>query len=261
MDIYNKVIIVTGASSGIGRATAIELSKHSNKLILVARREKLLMEVKSDVEQNGSECIALPGDALDEKFCEGVVEKAVELYGRIDIAVLNIGIGPPSNALTASAQKIKHCMRVNFDTFINFYVPIMKQMKTQSEECMISHVNSLASFFGIPMQGDYTAAKGAVRLFLQTARMELKHFGIKHIRLQTVHPGFVGTDAVKDDGIPAPNEISEEKAAEYIVNGIIKNKKENMFPFGTALPVRLARRFFPESIITKAVLSETPSEY
>jgi len=122
-------------------------------------------------------------------------------------------------------------------------------------------MNSLASFFGIPMQGDYTAAKGAVRLFLQTARMELKHFGIKHIHLQTIHPGFVDTEAVRNDGIPAPNEITEEKAAEYVIKGIQKNKKENMFPFGTSIGVRLARRFLPEWLITKVVLSETPKEY
>lgn len=261
MNIHEKVILVTGASSGIGKATAIALSKHSNKIVIVARRENLLQKVKIEVKNNGSECSCFAGDALDQSFCQEVVKKTVDLYGRVDIAVLNIGIGPPSNTLTASAKKIKYCMDVNFDTFINFYVPIMQQMKTQSKECMIAHVNSLASFFGIPMQGDYTAAKGGVRLFLQTARMELKHFGIKHIRLQTIHPGFVDTDAVRDDGIPAPNEISKEKAANYILNGIKKNKKENMFPFGTAIGVRFARRFLPEKLITEVVLSETPSEY
>lgn len=261
MDINNKVIIITGASSGIGRATAVNLSKHQNKIIIVARRENLLQDVVKEIEDNGSSCEYYAGDALDEDFCEKVVGEVVEKYGIIDLAVLNIGIGPPSNTLKSSAKTIKWCMHVNFDTFINFYVPIMRQMLNQNSECMISHMNSLASFFGIPMQGDYTASKGGVRLFLQTARMELKHFGVKHIRLQTIHPGFVDTDAVRDDGIPAPNEISEEKAAEYVVQGIVKNKKENMFPFGTTIGVRLARRFLPEWLITKVVLSETPKEY
>lgn len=152
-------------------------------------------------------------------------------------------------------------MTANFDTFINFYVPIMKQMKEQTTECMITHMNSLASFFGIPMQGDYTAAKGAVRLFLQTAGMELKHFGINHIRIQTIHPGFVDTEAVKDDGIPAPNEISEERAANCILEGIKKNKRENMFPASTSIGVLIARRFLPEWLITRVLLSELPSEY
>lgn len=261
MNIQNKVILVSGASSGIGRATAIALSNHNNKIIITARREQMLKDVSNIITQNGSSCLYYAGDALDESFCKTVVDDVVKKYGVIDIAILNIGIGPPSNTLTAPAATIKKCMKVNFETFINFYAPIMKQMLTQKTECMISHMNSLASFFGIPMQGDYTASKGAVRLFLQTARMELKHFGHTHINLQTIHPGFVDTDAVRDDGIPAPNEISEEQAAQYIINGIIKNKKENMFPFGTTIGVRLARRFLPEWLITKVVLSETPKNY
>lgn len=261
MDIDNKVIIVTGASSGIGRATALALASHHNHIIITARRENLLADVSAKIKALGSSCEFYAGDALDEIFCEDVVKKTVEMYGRVDIAVMSIGIGPPSNALTASAQKIKYCMAANFDSFINFYVPIMRLMKTQKSECMICHINSLASFFGVPMQGDYTAAKGGVRLFLDTARMELKHFGYKHIRLQTIHPGFVDTDAVRNDGIPAPNEISEEKAAEFILKGIIKNKKRNMFPFATALLVKLSIRILPEWLITKVELSETPKDY
>lgn len=261
MDIKEKVIIITGASSGIGRATALALSELNNKITIVARRENLLEEVAKEIESKGSTCDYYAGDALDEAFCEDVVQKVIHKYGVIDLAILNIGIGPPSNTLKATAKTIKWCMDVNFDTFIHFYVPIMRQMLTQKTECMIAHMNSLASFFGIPMQGDYTASKGAVRLFMQTARMELKHFGHKHIHLQTIHPGFVDTDAVRDDGIPAPNEISEEQAAQFVLKGIKKNRRENMFPFGTTIGVRLARRFLPEWLITKVVLGETPKDY
>ncbi|WP_105615343.1 SDR family NAD(P)-dependent oxidoreductase [Vallitalea okinawensis] len=261
MNIRNKVIIITGASSGIGRATALALSKYKNTIIIVARRKDKLEDVAEIIRDNGSICHYFTGDALDENFCNEVVDEVIKMYGVIDLAILNIGIGPPSNTLQASAIKIKHCMQINFDTFIHFYVPIMHQMKKQRTECMIAHMNSLASFFGIPMQGDYTAAKGAVRLFMQTARMELKHFGFKNIHIQTIHPGFVDTEAVRDDGMPAPYEISKEKAAGYIIEGIKKNKKENMFPFKTTLGIRLARRWLPEWLITCVVLSQTPSDY
>lgn len=261
MEIGNKVILVTGSSSGIGRATALALSKHNNRIALVARREDKLNEVQALIEDNGSECIYYVGDAQDEEFCKGVVEDIINKYEGIDIGLLNIGIGPPSNAITAPAEKIKKCMRTNFESFINFYVPLMAYMKEQDKRCMIAHTNSLASFFGIPMQGDYTASKGAVRLFMQTARMELKHFGIDNIVLQTIHPGFVDTDAVRDDGIPAPKEISEDEAANYILKGIQKEYKENMFPFATTISTRLARRFLPEWLITKVLLSQTPKDY
>lgn len=261
MEIKNKVILITGASSGIGRATALLLSKYNVKLILVARREALLKEAAEKITENGSECIYFAGDAADKAFAEAVVAETVKSYGKIDIAQLGIGIGPPSNTLTADADKILKCMDFNYRTFINFWVPIIRQMKTQTEECLISNVNSLASYFGIPMQGDYVAAKGAIRLFMETARMELKHFGIRHIRLQTIHPGFVDTLACKDDGIPENNLISEERAAEYIVKGYLKNKKENMFPPATSLATRFGRRLAPKWLITSIVLSETPKNY
>ena len=261
INIDNQVILITGASSGIGHATALELSKHHNKLILVARRENLLAETAEQIHKNGSECIFFAGDACNKEFAEMAVAETVKKFGKIDIAQLGVGIGPPSNTLTADADKIMKCMDFCYRTFITFWVPLIRQMKKQKGECMISNVNSLASFFGIPMQGDYVAAKGAVRLFIETARMEMQHFNVKHIRLQTIHPGFVDTLACKDDGIPENNLISEEQAAEYIINGYIKNKKENLFPAATALPVRLARRILPMWLVTKAQLSQCPKDW
>lgn len=260
MKIDNQVILITGASSGIGHATAVELSKHHNKIAIIARREELLKETADVIRANGSECIYFAGDACDKAFAENAVLKTVEKFGKIDIAQLGIGIGPPSNTLTADVDKIMKCMDFNYRTFINFWVPIIRQMKTQKEECMIAHVNSLASFFGVPMQGDYTAAKGAARLFIETARMELIHFGIKHIRLQTIHPGFVDTLACRGDGIPAPNEITEERAALYIVNGFKKNMRTNMFPKATAFATKFGK-IAPVWLTTKVELAETPKEY
>ncbi|TGK81118.1 SDR family NAD(P)-dependent oxidoreductase [Leptospira montravelensis] len=260
MDYKNKVILITGASSGIGRATALALAKFQNKIILTARRENLLQEVSKEITKLGSECMTFVGDGRDETHAEFVVEEIVKKYGKIDIALLNIGIGPPSNTLTSSAKTILDCMNINYSSLIYFYVPLMKQMKKQKDVSMISHMNSLATYFGIPMQGDYTASKGAARLFLETARMELEHFGFKHIRIQTIHPGFVDTEAVKNDGIPAPNQISENEAANLVLKGIRKEWKENRFPYGTALATRIGR-IVPLWLRTKILLSETPKNF
>jgi len=260
MDCSGKVILITGASSGIGRATAIALSHYGNSIIITARREELLASASEEIKKNGSECLYFAGDALDPSHADRVVAEIVKKYGHLDIAIMNIGIGPPSNTLTASREKILHCMRSDYDTMINFYYPIMQQMKTQATRCMIVHMNSQASFFGVPMQGDYTAAKSAARIFLETARMELKHFGINHIAIQTVHPGFVATAAVAGDGIPTPAQISEEEAARYVLRGLRKEMRENLFPFG----MRCATRFgqvAPYWLLTKILLSETPKKY
>ncbi len=260
MNIDRQTILITGASSGIGRAVAVALSKFSNNIIITARREDLLRSAAKEIEANGSECLIFAGDATNEEFCADVVAESIKKYDNIDIAILNVGIGPPSNTLTASAHTIKHCMRTNYDTLINFYCPLIIQMKQQSSKCMIAHMNSQASYFGIPMQGDYTASKGAARLFLETARMELKHFGYKHIKIQTIHPGFVDTEACKDDGVPEPNLISEDDAANFILKGLKKEMRENLFPSSMKFAVRLGQ-YVPHRILTKILLNETPAEY
>lgn len=260
MNLENKVILITGASSGIGHATAVALSKFNNKLIITARRAELLEQVAEEVRGNGSTCDTFVGDATDEAHAEEVVSAIVERYGCIDLAILNVGIGPPSNTLTATAETIKFCMRTNYDSMINFYCPLMRQMKQQDTHCMIAHMNSQASYFGIPMQGDYTATKGAARLFLETARMELKHFGIKHIAIQTIHPGFVDTEACKDDGIPEMSIISEEKSADYVLKGLKSEVRENIFPASTGWGTRLGR-FIPNGMLTRILLGGTPKDY
>ncbi len=260
MEYSNKTILITGASSGIGAATALELAKYNNRMIITARREDLLKEIADKIVNLGSECLYLVGDATSEAHANKVIVEIIQKYGTIDIAILNIGHGPPSNLLTTSAKAIKFIMEANYHTFVNFYVPILQQMKKQKGKCMIAHMNSQATWFGIPMQGDYTAAKAAARIFVDTARMELQHFGIKHILLQTIHPGFVATKASKSDGIPVPNEISEEETAKYVLKGIKKGMNQNIFPLGTALAAKLGR-ILPRKLLTKILLSQTPPDY
>lgn len=259
MDYHNKVILITGASSGIGRAVALRLAPYNNQLILTARRKQLLKAVAADVISNGSEALCMPGDATDGRHAEAVVQQAISKYGKIDIAILNVGAGPASNSLTASAASITQCMRTNYDTMVNFYVPLMKQMRQQTTPCMIAHVNSLATYFGIPMQGDYTAAKAAARIFLETARIELQHFGIKHIRLQTIHPGFVDAGH-SGDGVPAPNQITADSAAQYILRGLKTEVRENRFPLATALATRVGR-IMPFWLRSKVLRAMARAEY
>lgn len=260
MDYRNKVILVTGASSGIGRATALALSLHDNTLVITARRQGLLDKTAELIRVNGSQCLAIAGDALAEGHADLVVNRMVELYGCIDIAILNIGIGPPSNTLNTPKETLLYCMRANYDSMINFFCPLIKQMKQQTTPCMIVHMNSQATYFGIPMQGDYTAAKGAARLFLETARMELRHFGYNHIKIQTIHPGFVDTEICRNDGIPKPNEISEDKAAEYVLKGLLSEVRENLFPPGTKWATLLGR-IIPHAVLTRVLLSTVPDKY
>ncbi len=121
MDYANKVILITGASSGIGRAVAVALGRHNNDIFVTARRKEALDETAAMVVKNGSRCYPIAGDALDEAHCASVVRQIVDKFKRIDIALLNIGHGPACNTLTATPAAIKRCTQTNFDTMIKIF--------------------------------------------------------------------------------------------------------------------------------------------
>jgi len=97
MEYGGKVILITGASSGIGRAIALALSHHDNQIAVTARRAELLLSLKREIEANGSQCLTFPGDATRPEHGEEVVREVVRAFGKIDIAILNVGAGPASN--------------------------------------------------------------------------------------------------------------------------------------------------------------------
>jgi len=260
MQLSKQVILITGASSGMGRATALALAARSNRIAITARREALLRETADEVRRAGSECLSFTGDAADAAHADEVVREVVATWGRIDIALLNAGGGVVCNTLTATREKILGCMRANYDTMVNFFVPVLAQMRRQDGPCLIAHVNSLAGYFGIPMQADYNAAKGAARVFLDAARMDLLHFGVKHVRVQTIHPGFVDTAAIHRGGNPTPFLIGADEAARRILAGFVSEAPENRFPLGTAAATRCGR-IAPRWLRTRLLLAAVPPEY
>jgi short-subunit dehydrogenase len=257
MELQGKVILITGASSGIGKAVALALSHQHNQIILSARRAELLAQVAESISENGSEALAIPGDALEQAYAEDAVQQAVAHFGRIDIALLNVGGGLQLNTAKASAEVIKAYMRLNYDTMIHFFCPLVCQMKLQEEGGVIAHTNSLAGFLGVPMAGQYSAAKAAARIFLETARFELKPY---HIRILTLYPGFVSIERDAKEGIPKPFLISVESAAKHILKALRLEMKEYMFPTSMKAVI-LLQRFLPQSIKDKIFLKALPPEY
>lgn len=257
MPLLHKTILITGASSGIGKATALALSHLQTRLVITARREALLSQVAQQITTNGSDVLALPGDALDEVHAENLVQAAVTRFGRIDIALLNIGSGPPLNTAKACADEIKQNMRINYDSMINFFCPLVRQMKAQEGGGVIAHTNSLAGFFGVPMQGQYSAAKAACRIFLDTARFELRPY---NIRVLTICPGFVVTEKNKSDGLPKPFAISEEAAAQHMLKALDREIKEYMFPTSLKIGIHL-QRILPQWATDKILTKIIPEEY
>ncbi|ACM38395.1 oxidoreductase protein [Allorhizobium ampelinum S4] len=236
MHFSGKIILIVGASSGMGRVLAQRLAGEGAKVIVTARREPMLIEVSEDISSAGGDCLAIAADATDAAAAAEVVKTVIDHYGRIDMIYLNAGGAPALDMRLMSASDVNACMRLNYDVVVNYLFPVLKQMMRQGGG-YVAHTNSLAGFLGVPLQGPYSAAKGAAMLLIDTCRVEFARYGIK---FTTVYPGFVATEATAGDGMPAPLEISADKAVDHILYALRNEKADYLFPFTMRWLIRLA---------------------
>ncbi|MEH3117516.1 MAG: SDR family NAD(P)-dependent oxidoreductase [Methylorubrum populi] len=226
MDFAGKVILVVGASSGMGRGTAVELARQGATIVATARRQALLDELAAEIVAKGGRCLPMAADATDDAAAAAIVAATIEKFGRIDLVFLNAGGAPALDLTKMNAINVNQYMRNNYDVVVNYLMPTLQQMMKQGGG-LVAHTNSLAGFLGIPLQGPYSAAKGAARLLIDTCRIEFAPHGIRFV---TVYPGFVATAVTANDGMPAPLEISEEKAVQHIIYALRKEKPDYLFP-------------------------------
>lgn len=226
MEFNGKNILVVGASSGMGRTISLRFAQAGARVAVTARRAAMLQDLVKTIEQGNGVALALPADATDEDAAANVVEKAIESLGGIDMVLLNAGGAPAIYMPKMSAGEVKHYMKSNYDSVVNYLFPVLEHMK-QRQGGLVVHTNSLGGFYGVPLQGPYCAAKAAGRLLIDTCRIEFEQFGIRFVSL---YPGFIATEVTKGDGMPAPGEISEEEAVDYMVDAIRREDWDFMFP-------------------------------
>ena len=229
------MVRVGGGWSGIGRVLALKMAEEGAKLIVTARRREKLETLAEEIEKRDGQCLALAADAEDADAAAQVVARAVETFGRIDLAVLNVGGAPALDMHEMNAREVTAYMRSNYDTVVNYLFPVIGQMIAQKGG-VIAHTNSLAGFLGVPLQGPYSAAKGALRLLVDTCRVEFADDGIEFV---SIYPGFIATEATDGDGMPAPFELSEEEAAARILKAIRAGRWDYSFPFPTSFLAKL----------------------
>ncbi|MEH0631012.1 SDR family oxidoreductase [Streptomyces stelliscabiei] len=157
--ITDRTILIVGASSGIGAEVARQLAGDGNRLVLTARRAPELARVAEEVRAAGSACLDLVADALDPRAAAEVVAAGVAEFGAIDVALLNAGQGPDMSMDRVSVADVARIMALNYDTVVNYLVPLIDRMGSQRHGGLIAHTNSLAGLMGIPRQGPYSARR------------------------------------------------------------------------------------------------------
>ncbi len=242
MNLKNKVILITGASSGIGEAVAKKFAEEGALLALTARRKDIIDRIAQQLEVK-TRVASYKCDVTNTEEVRNVYRQIKIDFGKIDIAFLNSGVSFRSSVKEFSSEKAKQTFDTNVLGLINFVEVILPDFMSERNGVIVG-VSSLADSRGFPKSGFYCASKAAASIFLESLRIELKPYNVKVI---TVRPGFVKTPMTDKNEFFMPFLMEPEKAAEIIVNGIKKEKRIIQFPLPISLAVRILR-IIPDSL-------------
>ena len=230
----NKVVMITGASSGIGRGLATELAGRGAKIGLVARRGDALREAESDIEASGGQAFSAPGDVRDAASIKDATEKITTQLGPIDVLIANAGVGTSTDGSEVSGEEVANVMSVNVIGAANSVAAVLPQMVARGQGQLVV-ISSLAAYRGLPKSAAYCASKAAVSAFFESLRLDLEPRGID---VTIIHPGFIKTPLTAGRDAQMPFLMELDWAVEKIVTAIEKRKKSYAFPWQLATIVR-----------------------
>jgi short-subunit dehydrogenase len=229
-----KVVIVTGASSGIGKAIAKEFAKNGSKVMLAARSEEKLAELVAEIKAQNFEASYVKTDVSKEKDCRNLINKTIEKYGTINILINNAGISMRALFDDVDLKVLHTLMNVNFWGTVyctKYALPYLVANKGS-----LVGVSSVAGFHGLPGRTGYSASKFAVHGLLETIRIEnLK----KGLHVMIIAPGFTASEIRKhaltadgtEQGESPKNEenlMTPEYVAKWVLKGIKKKKRNKI---------------------------------
>ena len=219
----NKVIWITGASSGIGKALAIKFSNEGWQVAASARRENLLKELNKKYPNIHSFSL----DVTDSEKCKTVSVEILNKLKNIEICVFCAGIHDPQSEKKFSLDTIRQIMETNFFGTINSINSIIDYYK-EKKSGQISIVSSVAGYRGLPAAGAYCASKSALSSFAESLYFDMKRF---NVRVSLINPGFIKTPMTDQNDFKMPMIKSPEFAADQIYIGLTKKKSfEIHFP-------------------------------
>ena len=245
--VKDKVVIITGASSGIGRALAFECAARGARVTLAARSLDKLNEVAQELAAAKHEVLIVRADVSLEEDCKAIIRKTVERFGRIDILINNAGISMRASFTDVSLDVIRSLIDVNFWGTVyctKYAIPYLLESKGS-----VTGVSSIAGFVGLPGRTGYSASKFALKGFLDTIRTEYLK---KDIHVLLACPGFtasnirntaLGADGTQQGESPRDEGamMTSEEVARRIVNAIEKRKRTLILTAQGKLTVLLSK--------------------
>ena len=218
-----KIIWITGASSGIGKALAIKFAEKGWTVAASARRENLL----EDLNKFNPNIYSFPLDVTEIENCKLIANKIIEKFGGIDICVFGTGMHDPKSEKRFDLNKIREIMEVNYFGTMNSINSIYEYF-SEKKNGQISIISSVAGYRGLPAAGAYCASKAALTSYAESLNFDMK---MKNVRVSLISPGFIKTPMTDQNDFPMPMIKTPEFAANEIFKGLTEKKSfEIHFP-------------------------------
>lgn len=263
MDVRTKVAVVTGASSGIGRATAVTLARAGATVVATARREDLLQEVSATCRAHTADSCHIAGDLADKAFAQRLVQETVERFGRIDILINNAAIPLHRPLYDIAVEEAEQVLATNFLSCLWTSFAAIPHMLLQGEASeqggVIVNVSSFAATVVPAQETVYAASKGAMNSFTRGLWNDLAGSGIHAI---LVIPGPIDTaiwDKIEDDNAYRGKRYPAQLVADEILAAIRRRRYEVTVPrrHPALVTARLLATLWP-ALIRKGVARMNP---
>lgn len=238
----NKVVLITGASSGIGHALAVELAGRGARLGLVARRKEVLDKIADEIramrkegsESGSAQVLPVAADVQDRESLRAAAEKIHSEFGQVDVLVANAGIGVTNDGAELDAAKLASVINVNVIGAANSVAAVLPEMVARRSGHLVV-ISSLAAYRGLPKSAAYCASKAAVSAMFESLRLDVFAKGIE---VTIIHPGFIRTPLTAGRQAKLPWLLEVEDAVKKMADAIEARKKSYAFPWQLAAIVR-----------------------
>jgi len=230
----NKVVMITGASSGLGRGMALEIAARGGHLGLLARREDLLNEIVDEAKKKNVKAVAAMADVRDAKAVREAADRVRKELGPIDILIANAGIGTADHAASLTPEHAANVIGINVLGAVNSVAAVLPEMVERKQGRLVA-ISSLAAYRGLAKSAAYCASKAALSAYFESLRIDLRQAGIG---VTTIHPGFIKTDLTAGRHAKMPYLMELDDGVKKIIGAIEREKKLYAFPWQLATIVR-----------------------
>lgn len=250
----DKIVVVTGAGSGMGRAYALAFEKEGAKLALCDLDPVGLAETVDALrDASSSRVLSAVVDVADEDAVGEFAERSRAALGNAHVVINNAGVaGSMLPGAETSVKDIERIFAVNFYGVVHGTLAFLPQLEANDEAALVN-VSSIFGMIGVPGNADYCASKFAVRGYTETLMAELDG---SHVQVHLVHPGGIATNIVKgttaEEGAAALLTTPPEEVAVKVIEAIRRNRRRVVFGRG-ARPARVAANFLPMGMVARVL--------